>query len=38
MSKYKPYPKYKDSGVEKLGLVPDDWEVKRIKDVLSVYL
>lgn len=31
MSKYKPYPKYKDSGVEWLGLVPEEWEVKRLK-------
>ena len=27
----KPYPKYKDSGVEWIGKVPDEWEVKRIK-------
>ncbi len=26
----KPYPKYKESGVEWLGKVPKDWEVKRI--------
>ena len=27
----KPYPKYKDSGVEWLGLVPEHWEVKRLR-------
>lgn len=30
MSRYKPYPKYKDSGIEWLGEVPDGWEVKRL--------
>ena len=29
--RFKPYPKYKDSGVEWLGEVPVHWEVKRIK-------
>jgi len=29
----KPYPAYKDSGVEWLGEVPEHWEVRRIKDV-----
>jgi len=27
----KPYPKYKDSGIEWLGEVPEDWKVKKIK-------
>ncbi|MBF0611883.1 MAG: restriction endonuclease subunit S [Magnetococcales bacterium] len=27
----KPYPKYKDSGVQWLGKVPEHWEVKRLK-------
>ena len=27
----KPYPKYKDSGIEWIGKVPEGWEVKRIK-------
>jgi type I restriction enzyme, S subunit len=31
MSGYKPYPKYKDSGVEWLGQVPEHWDVKRIR-------
>ena len=31
MSHYKPYPAYKDSGVEWLGKVPENWEIKRIR-------
>ena len=31
-----PYEKYKDSGVEWLGLVPVHWEVKRVKHVADV--
>ncbi|MGD0354545.1 MAG: restriction endonuclease subunit S [Dehalococcoidia bacterium] len=31
----KPYPKYKPSGVEWLGAVPDHWEVRRLKYSLS---
>lgn len=31
----KPYPKYKDSGVEWLGMVPEGWEVKPLKAVAS---
>jgi len=27
----KPYPKYKDSGIEWLGQVPEEWENKRLK-------
>ena len=27
----KPYPKYKDSGVEWIGKVPEGWEVKKLK-------
>jgi type I restriction enzyme S subunit len=30
MSKYKPYSKYKDSGVEWLGQVPADWVIKKL--------
>lgn len=29
--RYKPYPKYKDSGVEWLGQVPEDWQLKRVR-------
>ncbi len=27
----KPYPKYKDSGVEWLGEIPVGWDIKRLK-------
>ncbi|MFH1963172.1 MAG: restriction endonuclease subunit S, partial [bacterium] len=30
--KLAPYPKYKDSGVEWLGEIPEEWEVKRLKN------
>jgi len=33
--KYPRYPKYKDSGVEWLGKVPEHWEVKRLKCAIS---
>ena len=29
--KLKPYSKYKDSGIEWLGKIPEGWEVKRLK-------
>jgi len=31
------YPKYKDSGVEWLGEVPEHWEVKRLKRTCHVF-
>jgi restriction endonuclease S subunit len=31
MQQWKPYPAYKDSGVEWLGQVPEEWEVKRLR-------
>lgn len=31
MSRYKPYPAYKNSGVEWLGQVPEHWEVKPLR-------
>jgi type I restriction enzyme S subunit len=30
------YPLYKDSGVEWLGDVPEHWEIKKLKDIISV--
>ena len=30
MSHYKPYPAYKDSGVEWLDAIPDNWEISRL--------
>ena len=35
MSRYKPYPKYKPSGVEWLGDVPAHWDVKPIYTLSS---
>ena len=35
-SRYKPYPRYKDSGVEWLGKIPEKWEVKRLKFLASI--
>jgi len=35
--KLRPYPKYKDSGVEQLGEIPEEWEIKRLKYVCSKY-
>ena len=31
--KYKQYQKYKDSGVEWIGEIPEDWEVRPIKQL-----
>jgi len=36
--RFKPYPAYKDSGVEWLGEIPAHWEVKRLKTMASVEL
>ncbi len=33
---FKPYPKYKDSGVEWLGKIPAHWEAKRLKRLFKV--
>lgn len=33
MSHYKPYPTYKDSGVEWIGQIPEHWKVNRLKRV-----
>ena len=34
--KWKPYPAYKDSGVEWLGEIPMHWEVKRLRFICEV--
>ncbi len=34
--RYKPYPAYKDSGVEWLGEIPAHWSVKRLKDLVTL--
>ena len=36
-TKLKPYPKYKDSGIEWLGDVPGGWLLSRIKDFGDIY-
>lgn len=36
MAKYKAYPEYKDSGVEFLGLVPNEWSVKSLKNIVVI--
>lgn len=39
MAKFKAYPEYKDSGVEWLGAIPEDWSVTKLKyiaDLLTV--
>ncbi|VVB91390.1 Type-1 restriction enzyme MjaXIP specificity protein [uncultured archaeon] len=33
---WKPYPAYKDSGVEWLGKVPEHWEMKKVKWIFKV--
>ena len=33
----KPYPSYKNSGVECVGDIPTDWQVKRVKYLLNSY-
>ena len=33
--RFRPYPKYKDSGVEWLGDIPTHWEVKRLKRICT---
>jgi len=36
--RFRPYPKYKDSGIEWLGEIPAHWDVRRLKNVASVQL
>ena len=38
MSHYKPYPAYKDSGVEWLGEVPEHWKVRPVKHLYNARL
>ncbi len=35
LRRYKPYPSYKDSGVKWLGEIPADWQVRRLKTLIS---
>lgn len=36
MAKYKAYPEYKDSGVEWLGRVPNEWSIKSLKNIVII--
>ena len=36
--RYRPYPAYRDSGVEWLGDIPENWDVKRLKEFATVQL
>ena len=36
MEGYRPYPKYKDSGVEWLGEIPAHWEIQRLKRISDI--
>jgi type I restriction enzyme S subunit len=36
LRRFKPYPAYKDSGVEWLGSIPAHWEVKRISELTTL--
>jgi hypothetical protein len=38
LRRFKPYPAYKDSGVQWLGEIPAHWEVKRLKRLAAVQL
>jgi type I restriction enzyme S subunit len=38
LRRFRPYPAYKDSGIEWLGEIPAHWEVKRLKTVASAQL
>jgi type I restriction enzyme, S subunit len=38
LRRFKPYPEYRDSGIEWLGKVPAHWQVRRLKSFASVQL
>ncbi len=38
LRRFKPYPAYKDSGIEWLGQIPAHWVVRRLKTIASVQL
>ena len=33
--KLKPYPKYKESGIQWIGEIPESWKIHRLKFLLS---
>ena len=34
--KYQTYPEYKDSGIEWLGKIPEDWKVGKVKETFNL--
>ena len=36
--KLKPYQKYKDSGIQWIGKIPEGWEVRKLKQVTSIMI
>ncbi len=38
LARVRPYPEYKDSGIEWLGEIPAQWEIRRLKTAASVQL
>ena len=36
LQRYRPYPAYKDSGVDWLGKIPEHWQVKRLRFLVSM--
>lgn len=38
LHRFKPYPAYKDSGIDWLGEIPAHWEVRRLKTIASIQL
>lgn len=38
LKRYKPYPTYKDSGVEWLGEVPEHWDIRKLKYISMIRL
>jgi type I restriction enzyme S subunit len=35
-ARFKPYPEYKDSGIEWLGQIPEHWELRRLKRLATI--
>jgi len=37
ISKYKPYTRYKESGIKWIGEIPEEWQVKKLKYICTKY-
>ena len=35
--KYKKYPRYKDSGIEWLGEIPEHWKIRKLKHIFDFH-